>query len=219
MRIPKPLILTLIGFFFIQASWAQTPRFLKQIQAFKAQDKEQAPPENPILLIGSSSFTIWTDVDEYFPDKTILNRGFGGSVIPDLILFAQDVIVPYQPKQILIYCGDNDIAAGASPEMVLDRYKILESIIQYELGNVPIAYVAIKPSISRSKFLPQIKKANHLIKTYIEDQDNQDVFIDVFNPMLDADGNPLEDVFLKDQLHMNEKGYRIWQTVIKPYLL
>src|SRR5699024_5828629 len=114
-----------IGLLFFQASWAQTPRFLDKIEAFKVQDQQQAPPAHPILLIGSSSFTRWTDVGEYFPEKTILNRGFGGSVITDLILYAQDVIVPYEPKQILIYCGDNDIAGGASPEMVLDRYKIL----------------------------------------------------------------------------------------------
>ncbi|MBL7727787.1 MAG: hypothetical protein JNM68_08880, partial [Dinghuibacter sp.] len=85
--------------------------YIADIRAFKKQDSLTPPPANAILFVGSSSFTNWTNVHEYFPGKTIINRGFGGSSLTDLIRYAGDVIVPYNPKQIVIYCGENDFAA------------------------------------------------------------------------------------------------------------
>ena len=104
---------------------AATPPFWKDIQNFKKQDSISFPPKNAILLIGSSSFTKWTDVQDYFPGYTIINRGFGGSILLDQIRYANDIIFPYQPKQIVIYCGENDLASSDSvtAQMVFDRFK------------------------------------------------------------------------------------------------
>lgn len=219
MNTIKTYVFVLFSLFIFQLSNGQTPPFYQAIENFKAEDARHSPPTRPILLIGSSSFTKWTDVSAYFPGKTILNRGFGGSTLPDLIRYFQDIVVPYKPRQIVIYCGDNDISAGASAQMVLDRYKILESLIRYHLGDVPIAYVSIKPSVARKHLMAEMSEANHLIRDYIANRNNRDVFIDVYHPMLDDQGNPSAEIFLKDQLHMNEKGYAIWKKAIGPHLL
>ena len=100
------------------------PAFWNDIQTFKKQDSVQAPPKNSILFIGSSSFTRWKDVHSYFPDYSIINRGFGGSGLNDVIRYANDIIFPYQPKQIVIYCGENDIASdAATSQMVFEKFR------------------------------------------------------------------------------------------------
>ena len=109
-----------------------SPPFWNDIQNFKKQDSIHFPPKNAILFIGSSSFTKWTDVQDYFPGYTIINRGFGGSTLLDQIRYVNDIVFPYQPKQIIIYCGENDLASSdtVTAAMVVDRFKQLYKIIR-----------------------------------------------------------------------------------------
>jgi lysophospholipase L1-like esterase len=194
--------------------------FIKEIKAFRRTDSIAIPPKNAILLIGSSSFTNWKDVADYFPNHTIINRGFGGSSLPHMILYADDVIFKYNPKQIIIYCGENDLTGGPSitADTILERVKKLHQLIRLRYKKVPIAYISMKPSPSREKYLETMQKANALIKTFMEHQ-KKSSYIDVYHSMLDANGNILTHIFLSDKLHMNAEGYKIWQGVIEPYLL
>jgi lysophospholipase L1-like esterase len=193
--------------------------FWNDIQNFKKQDSISFPPKNAILFIGSSSFTKWTDVQDYFPGYTIINRGFGGSTLLDQIRYANDIIFPYQPKQIIIYCGENDLASSDSvtAAMVVDRFKQLFQMIR-EKTEVPIAYVSMKPSPSRRHLFPKMREGNQLIKDFLASQKNAE-FIDVHQKMLDTIGEPIPEIFLDDSLHMNAKGYAIWKKKIEPYLL
>ena len=213
----KLLIVLLVCFGFTNA---QIAPFHADIQRFKTQDSIQFPPKNAILFIGSSSFTKWTDVQNYFPGYTIINRGFGGSSLPDLIRYAGDIIYPYKPRQVVIYCGDNDLAASdtVSAQTVFNRFQHLFAMIREKLPGTSIAFVSIKPSPSRQRLMPKMREANLLIKKYLEQKKNT-AFIDVYHTMLNKDGTPLKDIFLEDELHMNAKGYVIWQKVIEPYLL
>jgi lysophospholipase L1-like esterase len=194
--------------------------FINEIKAFRKADSIAQPPKNTILLIGSSSFTKWKDVQEYFPEHTMLNRGFGGSSLTDVIYYANDVVLKYQPKQILIYCGENDIAGSnfVTADTVFERFKILYGMIRSKLKKVPIAYISMKPSPSREKYLVTMQKANEQIKSFIEKQ-KKAAYIDVFHSMFDADGKILNHIFLSDKLHMNAAGYKIWQGIIGPYLV
>jgi lysophospholipase L1-like esterase len=196
------------------------PGFWPDIVAFKKIDSAQKPALNSILLIGSSSFTKWQDVHAYFPEYTMLNRGFGGSTLVDVIRYAYDIILPYQPKQVLIYCGENDLASqeNISPEEVLLRVKTLFHIIRTNLPDATIDYVSIKPSPVRASIQDRVKIANKLIKAYFKKQKHAG-FIDIYDAMLDADGKMREELYLGDRLHMKPEGYTIWQTAIKPYLL
>jgi lysophospholipase L1-like esterase len=202
------------------AAQTTTPPFRKEIDAFKKKDSAEMPAPNSILFVGSSSFTKWTDVQDYFPDYPILNRGFGGSSLPDLIRYVDEVIIPYNPKQIVIYCGENDVAASdtVTAQTVLKRFQQLFGLIRNKLPKVPIAFISLKPSVSRWKFEPVIVETNKLIKQFISKQ-SKAVFINVHDAMLNADGTVMTDIFIADNLHMNAKGYKIWQPIIKKKLI
>lgn len=199
---------------------AQNAPFHSEIQQFKKEDSLRFPPKNAILFLGSSSFRKWNDVQDYFPGYQIINRGFGGSSFPDAIRYFNDIVVPYHPRQIVIYEGDNDLASSnnITADSVLNRFKTLFNLIRKNLPNANIAFVSIKPSLSREKLMPEMEQANSLIQKFLQTKKNA-AFIDVFHPMLNKNGTPRNDIFLEDGLHMNAKGYAIWQKVMQPYLI
>jgi lysophospholipase L1-like esterase len=193
--------------------------FAEDIQAFKKQDELHPPPADAILFVGSSSFTKWKDVSNYFPGYTIINRGFGGSTLPDVIRYADDIIIPYHPKQVVIYCGDNDLASSdaITADSVFERFRILFELIRSKLPGENIVYVSIKPSPSRARLRGKMDQANLLIKTFLSLNPNT-AFVDVYHKMLKPDGSVMTDIFLEDSLHMKASGYVIWQKAITPYL-
>jgi lysophospholipase L1-like esterase len=195
------------------------PPFWNDIQRFKKMDSTAFPKTNQILFVGSSSFTNWRDVQQYFPNHPIINRGFGGSSLPDLIRYAHEIIYPYIPKQIIIYCGENDIAGSDSvtAEIVASRFEILFGTIRKQFPNVPIAYVSMKPSPSRMHMQDRVTAGNAIIKKFLKKQ-KKTTYIDVYKKML-KDKRPIPEIFLSDSLHMNAKGYAIWQKAIAPHLL
>jgi len=190
--------------------------FSKDIQNFRRQDSIAMPAKDPILFIGSSSFTLWKSVKEDFPGYPILNRAFGGSTLSDLIYYVKDIVYPYQPRQIVIYCGENDFAANDSlyPSQVAKRFELLFVIIRKKFPKVPVVYVSMKPSPSRVKLMAKFNVANVMIRSFLKDKKNT-AFVDVYHAMLNADGSVNESIFLADKLHMNKKGYAIWQPLIQ----
>jgi len=194
--------------------------FWDDIQAFKRQDSIQPPPRHAILFVGSSSFTKWKDVQDYFPGYTIINRGFGGSSLPDVIRYANEIIFPYKPKQIVIYCGENDLAASdnVTGEIVFERFTTLFNLIRKNLPNVSVVFISLKPSPSRWHLRNKMITANERIKKFLKTK-RKTVFVDVYHKMLGDDGKPIKEIFLEDNLHMNAKGYEIWQKEIKSHLL
>lgn len=195
--------------------------FANEIAAFKKLDSISLPQKNAILFVGSSSFTKWKDVQNYFPDYPIINRGFGGSSLTDVIRYEKDIIFPYQPKQIVIYCGENDIAGDSTVtgKMVFERFKKLYSDIRNEFSNIPIAYISMKPSPSRWKMKQRMIEGNKLIMKFLRKKKRNGSYINVWNAMLGPDGKPMKAIFLGDDLHMKASGYAIWQKIIEPFLL
>jgi lysophospholipase L1-like esterase len=170
--------------------------------------------------VGSSSFTKWKDVNDYFPGYPIVNRGFGGATLPDVIRYFYEVILPYQPKQVVIYCGENDIASSDSISAgeVVTRFKTLYGMIRQNLPDAVVDFVSMKASPSREKFFPKLRIANAAIKAFLRNEKKAD-FIDVYPAMLDMAGKPREELFLSDRLHMKPEGYAIWKKIMQPYLL
>lgn len=198
---------------------AQQPAFWNDIQKFKQQDSVQPPPQNAILFVGSSSFTKWTDVQNYFPGYTIINRGFGGSSLPDVIRYANDVIFPYNPKQVVIYCGENDFASSdtVTVQTVVGRFKQLFGMIRGKWHNENVVFISLKPSPSRKKLWPKMIEANAQIKQFLAGEKNT-TFVDVYHLMLVNENQAIPSIFLSDSLHMKPEGYAIWQKAIKPVL-
>ena len=208
------------NFTFAQDTKQPNP-FQPEIDAFAKADKINMPDEGKILFAGSSSFRLWKDVNDYFPGKPILNRGFGGATLLDLIQYSKETIIQYKPKQIFIYCGENDIADNdtVKPKDVFNRFKKLYSILRTQLpASTPIVFLSLKPSIARWSMHEKMAASNELIKSFIHTQKNIQ-FLDVYSKMLDTDGTPFKDIFIEDNLHMNANGYKIWQKLLAPLLL
>ncbi|HVX49169.1 MAG TPA: GDSL-type esterase/lipase family protein, partial [Chitinophagaceae bacterium] len=202
-----------ISIVFISAFYtatAQQPPFWNDIQHFKKKDSLNPPPQNAILFVGSSSFTKWTDVQNYFPSHTIINRGFGGSCLPDVIRYADDIIFPYHPKQVVIYCGENDFAASdtVTAATVVNRFKQLFGMIRKKIPGENIVFISMKPSPSRKKLWPKMIEANNTIQRFLNKQKNAS-FVNVFPLMLVSSNQAIPSIFLSDSLHMNASGYAI----------
>jgi lysophospholipase L1-like esterase len=208
-----------IALFLHINSFAQKVPFYNDIQAFKKEDSLKAPIKNPVLFIGSSSFTKWTRLEQDFPSVPVLNRAFGGSTLLDVIRFQNDLIFKYQARKIVIYCGENDLASSENitPTEVFNRFKILYESIRKQQPKVPIVYVSIKPSISRWKMKVRQIETNKLIETFINKKRNI-VFVNIWDKMLDENGNPKKNIFSSDNLHMNDEGYKIWIDALKDKL-
>ncbi len=190
-------------------------RWEKDIRAFEASDKTNPPPQDAILFIGSSSIRLWTNLAQAFPGHKVLNRGFGGSELSDSVAFADRIVTPYRPKLVVLYAGDNDIAAGKSPERVLADFKAFVRRIHATLPDARVAFIAIKPCPAREKYLDRVKAANRLIRDYAA-SDSRLVFVDVFTPMLTKEGRPRADLCMKDGLHPNAQGYELWASTLRP---
>jgi lysophospholipase L1-like esterase len=200
-----------------QEQTAQESKWEKDIRAFEAADRTNPPPPHAILFIGSSSIRRWTNLAETFPKHRVINRGFGGSQISDSIAFAERIVIPYKPAMIVLYAGDNDIASGKTPERVFADFKAFVQKVHGSLPETRVAFIAIKPSPARERFLEQARAANQFVSDYARANKNV-LFIDVFTPMLGDDGKARPELFIKDALHTNEKGYDLWASIVGPVL-
>jgi lysophospholipase L1-like esterase len=196
---------------------AKAPKWEATIRAFENSDKTNQPPKNATLFTGSSSIVRWKSLAEDFPDRKVINRGFGGSFLEDVATYADRVIVAYHPATVVIYAGGNDINGGRTPEQVFESFKSIMSKIRPALPQAHIFYISIAPNIARWAQIEKVRAANRLIEGEIKAMNDPKVeFIDVAPGMLGEDGKPKPDIFVADNLHMNPKGYAIWTSIVGP---
>jgi lysophospholipase L1-like esterase len=191
--------------------------FEAEILAFEAMDKTNPPPHGAILFTGSSSIRFWTTLAQDFKSHKVINRGFGGSQMSDLVYYADRIVVPYQPVRIVLFAGSNDLDAGKTAEQVFADFKEFVQKVRGALPKVEIDYISITTSPLRWHEVETVKKANGLISSWIVTQDHL-TFINVFPATLGEDGRPKPELFRRDGLHMNAQGYAIWTSIIEPYL-
>lgn len=188
------------------------------MDAFAAADRQQAPVADGVLFVGSSTIRFWTQLPQDFRDVPVLiNRGFGGSTMADCQVFVKQLVLQYRPRQVFVYAGDNDLAEGRSPQQVLESFEGFAAAVRAELPDTRIAYISIKPSPLRAELMPKAREANALLAAYVRTLPNSD-YIDIFTPMLDAQGAPRADLFGPDRLHMSSAGYALWRSVIADYV-
>jgi len=193
------------------------PPFENEIRAFETQDQTSPPRRKGIVFTGSSSIRLWPELQGYFPGKPVVQRGFGGSQLSDLIRYADRIVVVYRPKQVVIYSGENDIAAKVPAREVYERFVTLFRHLRGKLPRTSVVFIAIKPSPSRRAFRAEVEAANRLIKDFLATQ-KRTAFVDVFTPMLGPNGQPMPHLFKADSLHMTEAGYQIWARQLAPAL-
>ncbi len=200
------------------ASLGAPPSWDDAFAAFAAEDRASPPPDGGILFVGSSSIRMWRGLeDDFAVRRVVLKRGFGGSQLADCVHNLGRLVVRYHPALVLVYAGDNDLAAGVLPGEVLRRFVAFADGVHQALPATRIDFISIKPSPLRAALLPRIRETNALIRDYITDAQGLR-YIDVFTPMLDADGQPRGELFAADRLHLNSDGYALWRTVIGPYV-
>ena len=201
----------------VETSRAATP-WDATFAAFADDDAQHPQPAGGILFVGSSSIRLWNDLEDQFKNMpVVIKRGFGGSQLSDCVKHLNRLVVRYRPRTVLVYAGDNDLAAGSAPEEVFRRFTAFVDGVHRELPDTEIAYISIKPSPSRAELLPQIRETNRLIRDYADAEGKVD-FIDVYTPMLDASGKPRRELFRADALHLNADGYALWKRVIGPHV-
>jgi len=188
----------------------------KTIRQFEQWDSKNTFPSDAVLFVGSSSIRMWP-TRECFDGLAVINRGFGGSQISEVNYFAERIVLRYEPKVIVFYAGDNDVAAGKNARRVFDDYKKFVRLVHARLPGTRIIYVGIKPSGSRWSLWPVMNEANMLIKDF-SGKNGRLFYFDSATPLLDSDGKPDSAFFLKDQLHLNDKGYELWTKLIRPII-
>lgn len=191
------------------------------LTAFRTADASSFPEPGGIVCIGSSSMRVWHGrMDDDLAPLTLIHRGFGGSVMTDVIYFADEFVIPYRPRAILLYEGDNDIVApvNRSPERIRDDVLFFVEECRAQLPDVRIYLLAIKPSIARASALEGMQATNALLEAECAQRDYL-FYIDVMTPMLDSDGVIRRGLFIGDNLHMNDSGYDIWRDATIPILV
>lgn len=209
--------LTVALVFLPSASEAQNfERWQSAMDAFAKQDAESPPAKNGTVFVGSSSIRKW-NLAESFPNSGYLNRGFGGSQIADSTHFIDVLILKHRPKVVVMYAGDNDVAAGKSPERVAQDFAEFAKKLHAALPETKLYFIAIKPSLKRWNLYPKMKTANQAIAKQCA-ADPQLTFVDIAPPMLGKDGKPIPELFAADGLHLSPAGYRIWTKAINESL-
>lgn len=193
------------------AGWAQ------DMDAFAARDAAHPPAKGGVLFVGSSSIRFWESLASDFPGTDVINRGFGGSQVRDSTWYADRIVVPYAPRTVVFYAGDNDLEAGRSPQQVRDDVVAFVQRVRRDLPETRIVYLSIKPSPARAGLMPAVVESNRLIRQAIAPLENVE-FVDVYTPMLGADGQPRLELFGPDRLHMTPAGYALWRDLVAPYL-
>jgi lysophospholipase L1-like esterase len=191
-------------------------RFQDVIADFKAADAQAMPPKCAVLFTGSSSIRFWRTLEQDFPNRTVINRGFGGSTIAEVNGYFSRIVAPYKPSAIVFYAGENDINAGTSPVDAFTDFETFMKLKDRALGSTPVWYISAKPSKLRTAQIPAQADLNARIK-WLADQRNDLAYIDVVEAMLKPDGSP-KDIFVEDDLHMTPEGYAIWTPIVEASL-
>jgi hypothetical protein len=193
------------------ADWA------KAIDRLTDADIAHPPARDGIVFVGSSSIARWETLAADFPGRAVIQRGFGGSELADSVFYADRIVIPYHPRLVVLYAGENDIATGKTAEAVAGDFEAFCARVLPALPDVRIIFVSLKPSPLREKFMPEFARANALIAATCA-RNPRLTFVDVYHAMLDAQGRTRPELYVGDRLHMNHDGYAIWIRLLNPLL-
>ena len=194
---------------------APADRFESDIRAFEESDRVNPPRAGGIVFVGSSSIRMWPDLRADFPGLNVIQRGFGGSRLDEVLRYTPRIVLPYRPTLIVLYAGENDLVEDRTPEQVFDAYRAFVKLVRDTLPQARIAFVSIKPSPSRWELVDKMRVTNEMIRRDAA-TDPALSFVDIFPMMIGPSGRPRSDLFVSDSLHMNHNGYAIWRGMLLP---
>lgn len=170
-----------------------------------------------VLFYGSSSMRLWSSIKEDFSPTPLVNLAFGGSTLAACVWYFERVLLPYKPKSIILYAGDNDLGDGRTPEEVVIFFQQFHHKVRQHFCNIPLAFMSVKPSIARWNINDRIVFLNKEIKKVIDSYDENSYFIDIYPAMLNNEGQPEKSYFEADGLHVSKKGYEVWKNKVLEY--
>jgi lysophospholipase L1-like esterase len=191
--------------------------FESEVTALETKLAQAPVSPGPVVFYGSSSIRLWKSLSQDFPDYSVLNCGFGGSRLADCARYANRLVLPRKPSAVVIYAGDNDLAVGTAPEKAFQTFQQLFGIFRTYSPSMPIAFVSVKPSPARCRYLDNIRKFNRLVEDYLQTRPETD-YIDIFSDMLGPDQKPISSLFVNDQIHLSPAGYQILRREIGEFL-
>jgi lysophospholipase L1-like esterase len=199
------------------AQTATANPFESEIVAFEEADKQHMPAPGGVVFVGSSSFKTW-NLEENFPGRGYINRGFGGSTMADAAYYVDRIAIKYKPRTIVLYEGDNDVNAGVPGEMIVTQLDKFVRAVHAKLPQTRIVVIAIKPSIARWSLVDRMRAANEMIKAYVDRNDNL-AYVDADYVFMGWDHKPRPELYdPKGKLHPSAEGKKIWAWLLEPYL-
>ena len=208
-------IIALVFLFFVVNASAN--KWDRMIFEFEQHDMVSPPPEDATLFIGSSSIRLWPSLKESFSPIPVMNRGFGGAQTADVLEYMDRIVLPYKPKNIVFYCGGNDVAKGKSPQVAVTNLKTFIERVHKVLPETKIFVLSMKPTPSREEQWPKLQFGNKARADYISKTNNV-FYVDVAKSMFDIEGNLKKNIYIADNLHLNKVGYYGWVKILKARL-
>lgn len=205
-------------FIGVNQLFAQANRFDQEVESISHKIDSIGWSKGEVVFTGSSSVRMWKNLQEQFPDVPIINTGFGGSTALDLSEQLFPLVLRLEPSKVFIYEGDNDINGGNTAAEIMATLDDIVTRIQKQLPNTTVNLISAKPSPSRWELKNSYLVLNDLMRQYCTTHDNVN-FVNVWDIMLDKSGVPRADIFIGDNLHMNEKGYDLWKEIFTPFLV
>jgi lysophospholipase L1-like esterase len=212
----KKTLLTALLFLAIFSSFSQN--FISEIKAFEKQDSISMPREGQILLAGSSTFRLWTTYQQDLKDFYVINRGFGGSQMSDLNYYFDRIVLKYKPAVVLVYEGDNDLNAGENPKSIVQEFKDFVKMVKTKLPETKVVYCSIRPSLARVSILDKQKAVNKSIQKFCK-KNKKVAYLNIQKDFYLPNGELMQDIFIADRLHLNDKGYEIWANATRKLLM
>ncbi len=220
----RALIITCLIIIFSQvpalaADYPSAERWELTMIGFRLEDDINPKPSGAIVATGSSSMRFWDHrIHEDLAPLTIISRGFGGSNMNDVLTYLDDLVLKHDPRAVMIYEGDNDVADGVPADTIVATFRETFSRIHAHNDDIRIYIVAVKPSLLRTAMWQEMSEVNRQL-TALAETDERITFIDVATPMLKPDGTAREELFVKDGLHMNQQGYDVWRDTVAPLII
>lgn len=201
-----------------ESSTTTPNRFEADIQRFEAQDRLNSPPPNGVLFVGSSSFRLWETLREDFAGVEVINRGFGGAMLRDVLDFMPRIVLPYRPRIVILYAGSIDLHQGdAQPAQILKMFQEFQQTIHAQLPTTQVYFLSMKPSIAKWDDIALDRTTNALIADFVTTVPHTG-FIDIWAPMVAESRPPPARYFQPDRNHLNREGYKLWADVIRPFI-
>ncbi|MDA0710475.1 MAG: GDSL-type esterase/lipase family protein [bacterium] len=195
----------------------QNPRFDDAIAEYERQDRKRPPEKGGIVCTGSSIMRQWTTLAEDMAPMPVINRAFGGSQTWEVLQYMDRVVLPYQPRVILYYCGSNDLGNGRSGQQAFDGFREFTVRAAAALPDAMILYLSINRVLPKQSIWGELDKANDLASALCAG-DSRLTFVDINPCLFDADGAMRDGFFREDHVHLYPPAYRAICRTVRPIL-